>query len=198
MSAIEILPVSPFQAKVTPADANAAALRSLLAIILCSAFALVYQLRATILFPMSNVQRLQWLNGYSGLDCVSFLVVAHGDTHHMPSAEEWYKSGDSKDFRVVTVFQDRQHIDESQLQPGDIAAFVGAPCNKHTDTLVRPGVWLHAEYTCMGKHVAAYLHPGVWIDSDVRRGGVAKYDMRCKPVSDDWFSGEVRILRWKS
>jgi hypothetical protein len=144
--------------------------------ILVAVFALLYQLRATIILPIPNTARLVWLKGYQGLDCVSYLNVAHGTVRDVPTGADWY-TGDSKFFEVVTVFSDRYHIDETKLHPGDIAAFTGP--------------------NGAGEHVTAFLKPGVWIDSDLRRGNVAEYALQDKPANDEWFTGKVRILRWR-
>jgi hypothetical protein len=61
-------------------------------------------------------------------------------------------------------------VDYSRLRAGDIAAFHGA-------------------------HVAAYITGRTWVDSDPEHGGVGI--MKAVP-HDPWFSGPVRILRWKS
>ncbi len=149
----------------------------LLAVIGGAVFATAYRSRATILLPMSDVARMEWLDGYVGLDCTGFLTVAHGDASYLPSGAEWYRDAEPVSFNVVSVYESRADVDESKLEPGDIAAFTGPDG--------------------LGKHVAGFVRPGKWIDSDVRRGGVASYDLRTKPQSDDWFTGKVRILRWK-
>lgn len=172
-----------------------------IAFLLCVCFAALfvtaYRLRATILLPMSNVQRLKWLDGYIGLDCTGFLTVAHG-LRQVPDYPEWYSSPNPEHFVVVATFASIRDIDESKLQPGDIAAIVGEPYVEDLGIEVVNGVRLHKEFVHFGKHVTAFLRPGVWTDSDVRRGGVAQYDLRQKPLSDDWFRGKVRILRWRS
>jgi hypothetical protein len=141
-----------------------------------SLFIFAHRTRSTTILPMSNVTRLEWLNGFEGLDCTSFLIIAHGDRQFI-DGDEWYRNANPKKFAVVRTFASRDDIDESQLQPGDIAAFVG-----------RDG---------KGRHVAAFLHAGLWIDSDYRRGNVDAWDMSTHLPNDDWFSGEVRILRWR-
>lgn len=136
-----------------------------------------YRLRATLPIPMSYVHRLEYLNGYAGFDCTTFLCVAHGTTTDYPKGEDFYRSTVSRFFKVVAVFPDVAHIDESKLQPGDVAAFLGNDGR--------------------GRHVVAFLRSGLWTDSDYRRGTVAEFSMQTKNTSDDWFTGKVRILRWK-
>jgi hypothetical protein len=73
---------------------------------------------------------------------------------------------------IVAEYSDHTSIDQSQLQPGDVADFKGV-------------------------HVAAYIGGGVWMDSDVKHGGVGTINLWMEPMDDPWFSGRVRILRWK-
>ncbi len=159
-------------------------------------FSCCYRLRATILLPMSDTVRAKWMNGYSGLDCTSFVTVVHG-LRHVPEFHEWYSEANPQHFTVVATYATRYDIDESKLQPGDIAAFVGHPHVEDLGYEVIDGVRLHKEFVHYGSHVAIFLNAGRWTDSDTRRGGIAQYDLRTKPADDDWFSGNVRILRWK-
>lgn len=179
---------------------NTLKVSALLAVCFVSLFVTCYRLRATILLPMSNVQRLEWMNGYSGLDCTSFLTVAHGG-RHVPEFAEWYSAPNPKHFTVVATFASIRDIDESKLRPGDIASIVGTPyvedLGYETQYVNGKPFRFHKEFVHYGKHVTAFLRPGVWTDSDTRRGGVAQYDLRSKPSTDDWFQGKVRILRWK-
>lgn len=170
---------------------------TLLAVCFASLFVMAFRLRATILLPMTNVQRLEWMNGYSGLDCTGFLTVAKG-LRHVPDYAEWYSSPNPENFIVIAEFADKNDIDESKLLPGDIVAIVGTPYVEQLGTETINGVMFRKEFVHYGKHVAAFLRPGVWTDSDVRRGGIAQYDLRKKPSSDPWFSGRVRILRWRN
>ena len=72
---------------------------------------------------------------------------------------------------IVAEYRDHTLIDEKQLEPGDIADFDGV-------------------------HVAAYIGGGVSMDSDIAHGGVGPINLWMKPLSDPWFAGGVRILRW--
>lgn len=138
-----------------------------------------YNLRAFV--PSSGyVARLTWLQGwkgtgYYGFNCSGYLANAHGETF---ISESDFFSGDSRTVRLFS-YSNRNAIDESKIEPGDIAAYQGpAPFQ--------------------GVHVAAYLGGGLWVDSDARRGTIAAYRLANVAASDDWFKGEVRIYRWKS
>ncbi len=170
---------------------------ALCAVCFTSLFVMVYRVRATILLPMTYTERLRWLNGYVGLDCTGFLTVAHGD-RHVPDFAEWYSDRAPAHFILVAEFGSIRDIDESKLLPGDIVSIVGEPYVEQLGTETINGVTFRKEFVHYGKHVAAFLRPGVWTDSDVRRGGVAQYDLRSKPLSDPWFNGRCRILRWRS
>lgn len=169
-------------------------------IIVAAIFSFCFQLRATVLLPMTNVQRLEWMNGYVGLDCTGFLTVAHG-LRQVPDYPEWYSEANPKHFIVVAEYASRRDIDESKLQPGDIAAFVGVPYVEdlgYEEQIVKGRkMRFHKEFVHFGKHVTAFLRPGVWTDSDVRHGGVSQYDIQSKPNDDPWFQGKLRILRWR-
>ncbi len=129
-------------------------------------------------------------------DCTSFVTVASG-RRHVPDFDEWYSSPNPAHFTLVATFPDRYHMDESVLQPGDALTFVGHPYIEDLGIEVINGVKLHKQFVHYGKHAIAYIRPHVYTDSDTRRPGVAQYDLRDKPATDDWFSGPVRVLRWK-
>lgn len=72
--------------------------------------------------------------------------------------------------KIVASYWNTSDLDESKLEPGDVAAWHGV-------------------------HVAAYLGNGRWVDSDSRRGNVATFRLADK-ANDGWFYGSVRVLRW--
>jgi hypothetical protein len=155
----------------------------LLLLILAASFALVYGTRAFIPYPSNYMVRLRWLKGwqskgYYGFNCSGFLTNAHNERYL--SERELYAGGHGR-LLLVDELSDIRQIDESKLQPGDIAAFQGPT--------VPP-------YLGRGVHAAAFLAPGVWIDADTRRGSVATWRMQDKSPTDPWFQNRVRILRW--
>jgi hypothetical protein len=154
----------------------------LTAVIAVSLLSIAWSTRAFLPLAGRYTTRLRILQGWTtvgqyGFNCSGYLVRAHGD--HFMNEREMY-AGDG-DLAIVYALPNRAAIDESKLLPGDIAAF--------------RGLYPQAE----GVHVAAFLSPGVWVDADVRRGGPsATYRLQDKPVTDEWFQGEVHILRWKT
>lgn len=116
------------------------------------------------------VDRLVDLAGtpYSQLNCSAYICKARG---HAPCSALAMYSGCDGALTIVAEYRDHTLIDEKQLEPGDIADFDGV-------------------------HVAAYIGGGVWMDSDVAHGGVGPINLWMKPLSDPWFAGGVRILRW--
>ena len=118
------------------------------------------------------IDRLVDLAGtpYSQLNCSAYICNAKG---HKPCSALAMYSGCDGALEIVAEYADRSMIDQTQLQPGDIADFNGV-------------------------HVAAYIGGGVWMDSDTTHGGVGPINLWMKPLSDPWFSGHVRILRWDS
>ena len=126
------------------------------------------------------VMRLRLMNGwasrgYYGFNCSGYLSNAHGE--HFMNERQMY-AGNAK-LHMVKDFSDRYHVNESELQVGDIGAFQG------------PAGFV-------GLHVAAYMGNGIWIDSDSRRGYVAEYKLGDKPSDDQWFMGRVHIMRWSN
>jgi len=144
---------------------------------------LCYEMRPFLPYPNDYVTRLSYLNGwmsrgYYGFNCAAFLSNAHGERYYS-EREIW--SGAHGKLALVAELADRYHVDESQLEPGDIAVFQGPE---------RP------PYLGRGLHAAAYLGNGVWIDGDTRRGFVGKFRLADRAANDPWFTGKVRIVRW--
>ena len=105
---------------------------------------------------------------YSELTCSAYICKAK---RLAPcSALSMYSGCDGK-LEIVAQYPDRSMIDQTLLQPGDVADFNGI-------------------------HVAAYIGGGVGMDSDIEHGGVGPINLWTEPLSDPWFSGRVRILRW--
>ena len=153
------------------------------AAILVAAVFLSYELRPFLPYPNNYVTRLRYLDGwmsrgYYGFNCAAFLSNAHGE-RYLTEREMW--AGAHQKLALITQFADRYHVDESAIEPGDIAVFQGPD---------------KFPYIGRGLHVAAYLGAGVWIDSDTRRGYVSKFRLAERPAGDLWFSGNVRIVRW--
>ena len=117
------------------------------------------------------VDRLVDLAGtpYAQLNCSAYICAAK---RHAPcSALSMYWGCDGA-LEIVAEYADHTLIDQNLLQPGDVAAIKGI-------------------------HVVAYVGGGVWMDSDVKHGGVNPINLWMEPMDDPWFSGRVRILRWK-
>jgi|HubBroStandDraft_6_1064221.scaffolds.fasta_scaffold1070298_1 hypothetical protein len=106
---------------------------------------------------------------YSEMTCSAYICTAK---RHAPCSALSMYSGCDGTLEIVAQYADRSMIDQTLLQPGDIADFNGV-------------------------HVAAYIGGGVWMDSDIDHGGVGPIDLSMEPLCDRWFSGQVRILRWK-
>lgn len=156
----------------------------LLLLVLAASFTLFHKARAFVPYPSNYVTRLRWLNGwpsrgYYGFNCSGFLSNAHNE--HYLSERELYAGGYGK-LLLIDEAADLHHIDETRLQPGDIAAFQGPTT---------------PPYLGRGIHAAAFLAPGVWIDADPRRGFVTTWRMQDKSPTDPWFQNKVRILRWQ-
>jgi hypothetical protein len=117
------------------------------------------------------VDRLVDLAGtpYAQLNCSAYICAA--ERHAPCSALSMYWGCDGA-LDIVAEYSDHTLIDQSLLQPGDVAAIKGI-------------------------HVVAYVGGGVWMDSDVKHGGVNPINLWMEPMDDPWFSGRVRILRWK-
>lgn len=160
------------------------AVLGLIALIAFFGLSVYYSTRAMLPSPGGYVTRLQWLEGwtsrgYYGFNCSGYLTNAAGQPFEQ--SYDIYEGKGNLDF--VTEFSGRYTLDESMLQPGDVAAFQGPV-----------GHVLGQSY---GVHVAAYLGHGIWIDSDSRRGHVARYKLHDVPAQDWWFDGKVRIYRWR-
>lgn len=131
-------------------------------------------------YPMNYVARLKMLEGWNaevgdGLNCSGFVSNAHGVSFR--KSYDFYSNAYG-DMTLLAEVASVRAINETQLQPGDVAAFEGQLVGKK------------------GAHVAAYLGNGIWIDADGRRGNVAKYHMAEKSAADAFFSGTVRLYRW--
>lgn len=142
-------------------------------------------------YPRDYVKRLQWLKGAPTegiipIDCGGFIANAKGirapwgavSYFDLPRSMGASKGKPTSPRLLVTTYASKADINESALLPGDMAQF--------TDD--------NGEAV----HVIAFLRPGLWIDADYRRGNVAEFALSSKPSSDPWFSGHVRILRWKA
>lgn len=131
-------------------------------------------------YPVSYLSRLRMLGGWNteygdGLNCSGFISNAHGVAFR--KSYDFY-SNRYEDMTLVADLPTVRAVDESLLQPGDVAAFEGG----------RPG--FH------GIHVAAYLGGGLWADADSRRGSIATWSLSEKTDADIWFAGRVRLYRW--
>lgn len=131
------------------------------------------EFRASLPSPGGYVVRLKWLEGLPSDaevgNCAGFISNAHR-TQFISASQFWY--GNNPQFRVVENHRSPLEIRESNLKPGDVAAFGGV-------------------------HVAAYLGGGRWVDSDARRGTIEEFRLSDKLAGgDDWFNQPVRIVRW--
>ena len=116
------------------------------------------------------VERLEALAGtpYGQLNCTQYVCQAH---RSLPcSALKMYTGCDGQ-LRVISEYRTIAEMNESELQPGDVADFHGG-------------------------HVAAYIGNGVWMDSDPAHSGVGKINLKSKSSGDPWFYGNIRVLRW--
>lgn len=156
---------------------------------------LFYFVRAYSPFPLNYVHRLRMLDFWeidkkTGLNCSGFICNAHSSPFR--SSWEFYENT-RNELDLVETAVDFRHISETDLLPGDIAAFEG-PAD----------AWAHSGHH--GNHVAAYLGAGVWIDADARRGDVRRFAMLDHgqrianapgKTVDHFFEGHVRVYRWK-
>jgi hypothetical protein len=150
---------------------------ALAAVCLLAVCSLAWSFRVVCPYPTNYVTRLEWLNGAPtqgmiALDCVGFIANAKGVRAPWGAVSQFDLPARS----VIAEYPSKNQVDESKLMSGDIAQFYDA------DGPV---------------HVIAFLRPGVWIDADYRRGNVSKFNLATKPMTDEWFSGRVRIMRWK-
>jgi hypothetical protein len=119
--------------------------------------------------PMDYVARLLALRGqsYFTLDCQKYIVAAK--LHRDCGRAKGMFNGCDGDMEVIAEVPTLDDVNVASLQPGDVLAF-----NQ--------------------KHVAAYVGHGQFMDSDTRHNGVGTM----QPIKGDaWFSGPVRIVRWK-
>ena len=139
--------------------------------------------RAYSPFPVDYLARLKMLWAWNssvgnGLNCSGFICNAHSEPFR--TSHDFYFNR-KKDLILLAEVADRSHIDESKLQPGDIAAFEGLPSGP------KPGV-----------HVTAYLGDHVWAGGNGQRGYVAFYHLAQIEKDDPFFVGHVRLYRWKN
>jgi hypothetical protein len=141
--------------------------------------------RAYSPFPVNYVARLKMLENWDtepgdGLNCSGFISNAHSDRFHTSS--DFYLNT-FNDLNLIEEIGNRYQINESILAAGDVAAFEGPD-------------WPRAARA--GVHVAAYLGHGLWVDADSRRGYVERFRMSDKDSTDQFFTGHVRLYRWKT
>lgn len=146
-----------------------------------------FMYRAYIPYPISYVDRLRALDGWStepgtGFNCSGFVSNAR-QTRFRTSSNIY--NNVAGDLLLVAEATNKDGIDERKLRPGDLASFEGP-------------AWNRSLYGVEGVHVAAYLGDGVWIDADARRGYVEKFKMTEKERGDDYFAGHVRLYRWNN
>jgi hypothetical protein len=136
-----------------------------------------YSTRAAFPYPSAYLTRARWLQGYKGLNCAGFVLNAHGDKTlstlgALQDTAPLYNGLNGK-LKTVSNLKSKNEINEEHLRAGDVVFFGGA-----------------------NGHVVLFLEPGRWIDSDFRRGTVKEFSLQEK-TNDTWFSGNVRVLRWK-
>lgn len=142
-----------------------------------------YPLRAYFPYPFDYVHRLRMLGGWTGqsLNCSGFICNAH----HSPFRKSFdFYENTFGDLELLGTAIDSDHIQEANLQPGDIAAFRGP--------------FERVNHGHDGVHVAAYIGGGVWIDEDGRRGNAREFRMQSVFYDDLYFMGDVRLYRWKN
>ena len=107
---------------------------------------------------------------YWTLQCSSYITTAHHFRHC--GAAEFWQNGCGGALVTVAEVSSIEKIPVAKLQAGDVIAFHGV-------------------------HVAAYIGDGKFMDSDPNHYGVG--DMTPDAIhGDTWFTGKVRILRWKN
>lgn len=122
--------------------------------------------------PLNYIERLFAFEGipYYELSCSQYIMHA---ARHSDCLADCVWDGAHGEMELVADYPTLRAIDYSTLNPGDVAAFHGV-------------------------HVVAYLGDGLWMDSDPQHNGVARIRLEDKNKLDPWFSGRVRILRWKT
>jgi hypothetical protein len=114
--------------------------------------------------------RLQSLEGasYSALNCSQFICAAKA---HSVCGAGGFWNGCNGAVEIVKEYSDISKVKLFDLQPGDVLDFHGA-------------------------HVVAYVGNGIFMDSVPERGvsAVNPYGQS----NDSWYSGKVRVTRWKS
>ena len=128
--------------------------------------------RAPRSLPYGYVDRLIALEGHrssmdASFNCATYICFAHSTPYCNAAA---MFAGACRDQKIIADYWNTSDLDESTLEPGDVAAWHGV-------------------------HVAAYLGISRWVDSDSRRGNVATFRLADKK-NDSWFYGSVRVLRW--
>jgi len=121
---------------------------------------------------VSYLSQLIALRGmsYWEMQCSTYITEAKGFRHC--GAGEFWNNGCGGALATVAEAPSYQAIDYSVLRAGDVLAFHGV-------------------------HVAAYVGDGRFFDSDPTHGGVGP--MTPDAIHNDtWFSGKVKILRWKN
>lgn len=108
---------------------------------------------------------------YWTLQCSTYITTAKHFGRHCGAAEFW-KNGCGGALATVAEVPSLAAVPVDSLQPGDVLAFHGV-------------------------HVAAYVGNGHFMDSDPTHNGVG--DMTPNAIKNDgWFTGKVKILRWKN
>jgi hypothetical protein len=105
---------------------------------------------------------------YSELQCSSYICAAK--KHSSCSAKQFWEGCGGAMEREQQV-ADFSKLDTSRIEAGDVVAFAGV-------------------------HVAVYVGNGHWMDATPERG-VAEMSLPLNSF-DPWYSGAVRILRWKN
>jgi hypothetical protein len=119
------------------------------------------------------VSTLKALRGtsYWSLQCSAYITAAKHFNRHCGAAD-FFHNGCGGALETVAVVPSIKAIPVAELHPGDVIAINGV-------------------------HVAAYVGDGKFMDSDPVHGGVD--EMTPNAIhGDTWFSGQVKILRWKS
>jgi len=122
--------------------------------------------------PSDYLSMLVGLRGtsYWTLQCSTYITTAKHFRHC--GAAEFWNNGCGGALATVAEVPSIEKIPVTSLQAGDVVAFHGV-------------------------HVAAYIGDGKFMDSDPNHGGVG--DMTPNAIHNDgWFTGEVKILRWRN
>jgi len=105
---------------------------------------------------------------YSELQCSSYICAAN--KHSSCTAKQFWE-GCGGAMELVQEVADFSKLDTSRMDAGDVVAFAGV-------------------------HVAVYVGNGHWMDATPERG-VAEMSLPLNRF-DPWYSGTVRVLRWKN